>query len=70
MSGDLEDPARSLPLGTFLAVGIATVVYAGAMVVMAGALPGAELAADYGAMGSIAAHPGFIHAGLLAATAS
>jgi amino acid transporter len=70
MSGDLEDPARSLPLGTFLAVGISTVVYVGAMVLMAGALPGAQLAADYGAMKSIAAHPGLIHAGVLAATAS
>jgi amino acid transporter len=70
MSGDLEDPASSLPLGTFLAVGISTVVYVGAIVLMAGAMPGTELAADYGAMGSIAAHPGLIHAGLLAATAS
>jgi amino acid transporter len=70
MSGDLEDPARSLPLGTFLAVGVSTAVYAGAMVVMAGSLPGSELAADYGAMQSIAAHPGLVHAGLLAATAS
>jgi amino acid transporter len=70
MSGDLKDPARSLPSGTFLAVGISTVVYVGAIVLMAGALPGAELAKDYGAMESIAAHPGLIHAGVLAATAS
>ena len=27
MSGDLKEPARSLPLGTFLAIGLSTVVY-------------------------------------------
>jgi amino acid transporter len=27
MSGDLENPGKSLPLGTFLAVGISIVVY-------------------------------------------
>jgi amino acid transporter len=70
MSGDLKDPARSLPMGTLLAVGISTVVYLGAMVVMGGALPGAELATDYGAMERIATTPGLIHAGVLAATAS
>jgi amino acid transporter len=70
MSGDLKNPARSLPLGTFLAVGISSIVYLAAIVVMGGALPGAELATDYGAMKRIAAHPGLIHAGVLAATAS
>jgi amino acid transporter len=70
MSGDLQNPARSLPLGTFLAVGISTVVYAGAMVVMAGAMPGAELAKDYLAMESVAAGPALVRAGILAATAS
>jgi amino acid transporter len=70
MSGDLKDPARSLPLGTFLAVGVSTVVYLAALVVMGGSLSGAELATDTGAMRRIAAHSGLIHAGVLAATAS
>jgi len=36
MSGDLRDPARSIPRGTFLAVGLSTAVYAAAMLVFAG----------------------------------
>ncbi len=44
MSGDLKDPAKSLPLGTFLAVGISTVVYVAAMLVVGrGSLPAREL---------------------------
>ncbi len=36
MSGDLKDPGRSLPLGTFLAVGISILVYYSVAVVFAG----------------------------------
>ena len=70
MSGDLKDAGRSLPLGTFLAVGISILVYFCVTVVFAAALPGDVLTRDYGAMQRVA-HFGFlIHAGVIAATLS
>jgi len=70
MSGDLADPAKSLPRGTFLAVGISVLVYLVVAVLFAGAMPGSELVADYGAMGKISIWPWLISAGVLAATLS
>ena len=70
MSGDLKDPGKSLPLGTFMAVGISILVYFGVAVVFAGALPRNILAADYGAMGKVARFSFFIDAGVIAATLS
>lgn len=70
MSGDLKDPGKSLPLGTFLAVGVSIVVYFGAAVVFSGALPNRELSADYSAMFHIAHFSWLIDAGVIAATLS
>ena len=70
MSGDLADPARSLPRGTFLAVGVSTVVYALAMIALAGALSLETLASDYDSLRRVAAVPGLVDAGVLAATLS
>lgn len=70
MSGDLKDPAKSLPLGTFLAVGVSIFVYFAVALVFAGTLPGAELVADYSAMRRIAIVPWLIDAGVIAATLS
>ena len=70
MSGELRQPARSLPLGTFLAVGVSMVVYFGVAVLFAAALPGKELASDYGAMRRVALAPVLIDAGVIAATLS
>ena len=70
MSGELKDPARSLPSGTFAAVGVSIVVYFAGAILFAGAMPGAELISDYGAMGRIALVPGLITAGIFAATLS
>ena len=42
MSGDLANPGKSIPLGTFLAVGISIVVYFSVAVLFAGALPNAH----------------------------
>jgi amino acid transporter len=70
MSGDLKDPGKSLPVGTFLAVGISIVVYLGAAVVFAGALPLSELMADYGAMKRVAGVGFLIDVGVIAATLS
>ena len=70
MSGELRDPARSLPRGTFAAVGLSIVIYIASAVLFAGALPGAELMASYDAMSRVALVPGLIAAGLFAATLS
>ena len=70
MSGDLKDPGKSLPLGTFLAVGISIVVYFGVAVIFAGAAPGEVLREDLGAMERISAIGLFIQGGVIAATLS
>ncbi len=70
MSGDLKDPGKSLPVGTFLAVGISAVVYFGAAILFAGNLPGTDLVSDYGAMQRVSIAGWLIHAGVIAATIS
>jgi amino acid transporter len=70
MSGDLKDPGHSLPLGTFMAVGISIVVYFLSAVIFAAALPGEVLAEDYGAMRKVARFEVLIGAGVIAATLS
>jgi amino acid transporter len=70
MSGDLKDAGRSLPLGTFLAVGVSMVVYFCAAVVFAAALPGEDLTRDYGAMKRVAYVDWLIDCGVIAATLS
>ncbi|MBR9987149.1 MAG: amino acid permease [Desulfosarcina sp.] len=70
MSGDLEDPGKSIPLGTFLAVGISIVVYFAVAVLFAGALPNQVLSSNYVAMKTVSAVGFFIDAGVIAATLS
>ncbi len=70
MSGDLRDSGKSLPLGTFLAVGVSILVYFGVAVVFAGALPRKVLSGDYGAMAMAARFSYLIDAGVIAATLS
>ena len=70
MSGDLKDASHSLPNGTFLAVGVSTVVYGAAIVMFAAALPLHDLAGDYESMGRVATVPWLIGAGVLSATLS
>jgi amino acid transporter len=70
MSGDLEDPGRSLPLGTFAAVGVSLVVYLAAALVFAGSLPPDVLVEDYDAMARVARWPALITVGIVAATLS
>jgi amino acid transporter len=70
MSGDLKDPGKSLPRGTFLAVGISFVVYLATAVVLAGSAPRSLLLADYGVMRSVAPIAGLVDAGVIAATLS
>ena len=70
MSGDLRDPGKSLPLGTFAAVGVSIVVYFGSALIFAAALPGDSLMKDYGAMRRVAATGILVNAGVVAATLS
>ena len=70
MSGDLERPSRSIPLGTFLAVGLSMAVYLAAAVALASAVPGPVLRQDYGAMQRVALFAPAIDAGLLASALS
>ncbi len=70
MSGDLKDPGKSLPLGTFLAVGISILVYFGAAIIFSASLPNDVLAGDYKSMDRIAIWEFLINAGVIAATLS
>jgi amino acid transporter len=70
MSGDLKDPGKSLPLGTFFAVGVSIVIYFFASIVFSAALPQEVLMNDYGAMEKVAAFDFIITAGVIAATLS
>ncbi len=70
MSGDLKDPGKSLPNGTFAAVGLSIVIYFIAAFVFAGSLPGEILATDYNAMKRVAVIDGLVLAGVISATLS
>ncbi len=70
MSGDLKDPGKSLPLGTFLAVGISIVIYFSVVIVFAGVVPNEILAADYQAIKHVSRYDFLIDAGVIAATLS
>jgi len=70
MSGDLKDPGKSLPLGTFAAVGVSFAVYVVASIVLAGAQTTANLRSDYNAMHEISLIPWVITGGVIAATLS
>lgn len=70
MSGDLRDPGRSLPAGTFAAVFTSLVVYGIAAVLAAGSLTSTELTADYEAMSTISLWPMLMTVGIVAATLS
>lgn len=70
MSGDLKNPGKSLPLGTFLAVGISIVVYFSVAIVFAGVLPNAIMVEDYQSIKRVARYGFLIDAGVIAATLS
>lgn len=70
MSGDLKDPGRSLPLGTFLAVGVSILVYFAATVLFAATVPAETLIQDYAAMKRVASVGFLVDAGVVAATLS
>ena len=70
MSGDLKDPGRSLPFGTFLAVGVSIVVYFTVALVFGASNSLETLSTDYGAMKETAAAGFLIDAGVICATLS
>ena len=70
MSGDLRDPGKAIPLGTFLAVGLSIVIYVGLAILFAGSAPNESLASDYGIMRNIAAAGWLIDVGVVSATLS
>lgn len=70
MSGDLRDPTRSLPLGTFAAVGLSMLIYVLAAVVLAGSLPAETLQTEYAAMQKVAYGNWLVLIGVIAATLS
>ena len=70
MSGDLKDAGKSLPLGTFLAVGISILIYYLAGIVLAASRPADVLMSDYGVIRHVAIVEFLVLAGVIAATLS
>jgi amino acid transporter len=70
MSGDLRDPARSIPRGTLAAVFVTAVVYASQAIFLGGSRSRTALVDDTMIMADIALLPAFIAAGVFAATIS
>lgn len=70
MSGDLKDPARSIPLGTFLAIAFTGLVYFSMAILLAGVRPQGILAAPGFIVKDVSLVPLLIVAGVFAATLS
>jgi amino acid transporter len=70
MSGDLRDPGRSLPLGTFAAIAVTTLVYLALILALGGGVQRSELVANSFVMHDVAVWPSLIVAGVFAATLS
>lgn len=70
MSGDLKDPGKSLPAGTFMAVGVSILVYFAVAIVFAGVLTNQTMMTDYQSIKQVARYGFLIDAGVIAATLS
>ncbi|MBU1228462.1 MAG: amino acid permease [Proteobacteria bacterium] len=70
MSGDLRDPGRSIPTGTFAAIGVSAVTYCVMTVMLAASVHRADLVADTFVIRDRALFPLFIYAGVICATLS
>ena len=70
MSGDLKDPARSIPWGTMAAVAVTAVIYLSQAFLLAGARDANTLISANLVMADIAVFPLLITAGVFAATLS
>ena len=70
MSGDLKDPARSIPRGTLAAVFVTAIVYAAQAVLLGGSATRDQLIGNTLVMSDIALMPAMIAGGVFAATLS
>lgn len=71
MSGDLKNPSKSITSGTFLAVGVSTVIYVAVIALIAGVAPARTLVDDTTTvMGDFSLIGGTMLVGVLAATLS
>ncbi len=70
MSGDLRDAGKSLPLGTFMAVGLSILVYFAVVIVFAGVLPNRVMVENYQSIKLVSRYDFLIDAGVIAATLS
>ena len=70
MSGDLKDPARSIPKGTFMAIGVGYVIYMVLPIILASRADAATLIADPLIMQQMAYWGGAIILGIWGATLS
>lgn len=70
MSGELSDPAHSIPRGTFAAVAFTAVVYASQAIMLGGSASRNELVGNTLVMADIAIMPAMIAMGVFAATLS
>ncbi|XOV89603.1 MAG: amino acid permease [Pseudomonadota bacterium] len=70
MAGDLRDPDRAIPLGTFLAVGVGFLIYLAVPVLLGGTAERSVLQENYNVFGTVSAWPWLIHVGVIAATLS
>ena len=70
MSGDLANPARSIPRGTLAAIAFTGLIYVSLAVLLGGCRSSGELTSGSLVLRDIAAWPGLITAGVFAATLS
>ena len=70
MSGDLANPARSIPRGTLASVGVTALVYLSLALLLGGVRSREELITDHLVMKEVAVWPLLITAGVFAATLS
>ena len=70
MSGDLKEPSRSIPGGTFAAIGVSAAIYAAITFLLAASVPRAELLGAGFVMKDRALSGALIYAGVICATLS
>ncbi|KAK3807263.1 MAG: amino acid permease-domain-containing protein [Benniella sp.] len=68
MSGDLEDPSKSIPKGTLWAVGSTFCVYTSIVILMGGSISRSTMYTDLSVLQDVSVAPLFIAAGALAAS--
>ncbi|MBF0204531.1 MAG: amino acid permease [Desulfamplus sp.] len=70
MSGDLKDPGKSIPTGTFAAIGVTALIYAGIAILLAASCSREVLLSSNFVMKDIALSGGLVYAGVICATLS